>query len=93
MNLFCGAPIRPRLSLISTTCVEWTISIATIVAAVLLQFASICARIADQKKLFDARIFAQRHDRAGDQIWRTEIAAHGVECDFHRSGNLANSRP
>ncbi len=60
----------------------------TIVAAMLFQLAFDLPGIADQKKFLDARILAQSHDRAADQIGRTEIAAHGVECDFHREAGI-----
>ena len=48
-------------------------------------------RIADQKKFLEVRILAQRHDGAANHIRRTKIAAHGVECDFHRRRTLRSS--
>ena len=61
---------------------------AAVVAAVLLQFRLDLRRVADEKELVDVRILLQRHDRAADNIRRAEIAAHGIQCDFHRSGIL-----
>jgi hypothetical protein len=31
------------------------------------------------------RIFPQREDGAADYMGRAEIAAHGIQSDFHRS--------
>jgi hypothetical protein len=33
-------------------------------------------------------VFAQRHDSAANKIWWPEIAAHGVQSDFHRGANV-----
>ena len=57
---------------------------AAVVAAVFLQLGFDLRGVADEKEFVDLRIFAQRQDRAADEIRRPEIAAHGVQSDFHR---------
>ena len=59
-----------------------------IVAVVFLQFGLDLRRVADEEEFVDLRIFAQRQDCAADEIWRPEIATHGVQSDFHRGANL-----
>ena len=59
-----------------------------IVAFVLLQLGFDLRGVADEKEFVDLRIFAQCQDRAADEIWWPEIAAHGVQSDFHRGANL-----
>ena len=83
MNLFSGARQTTALSLMSTTWVACTMSIRAIVAVVFLQLAFDFRRVADEKKLVDVRIFAQRHDGAGHEIRRPKIAAHRIQCDLH----------
>src|SRR5438128_12425848 len=39
------------------------------------------------------RILSQRHNRTADNIWRAEIASHGIQRDFHRSAILRTSGP
>jgi hypothetical protein len=65
---------------------------ASVVALVFLELGLDLRRVADEEKLFDLRVIAQRHDCAPDKIWWPEIAAHGVESDFHRGGSLRVSR-
>ena len=59
-----------------------------IVAALFLQFGLDLARVADEEEFVDLPIFAQRQDCAADEVWRPEIATHGVQSDFHRGANL-----
>src|SRR5438445_3915032 len=54
-----------------------------VVAFVFLELGFDLLRIANQKKLFDVRILAQRHDCSGDKIRRPEIAAHRIQGDLH----------
>ncbi len=63
-----------------------------IIAAELFQFALDLRGIAHEEELVDARVFPQGHDRAAHEIGRPEIAAHGIECDFHWCGSLRVSR-
>jgi hypothetical protein len=57
----------------------------------LLEFRLDLGGIADEKQLPDVRILLQRQDGSAHNIGRAEIATHGVESDFHRSGILRGS--
>jgi len=60
-------------------------------AIVASKFFELCfdpPRVADKIKLRDVRVIAQRHDRSTDDVTWAEIAAHGIQCDFHRTVNL-----
>ena len=61
---------------------------AAVVAIVFLQLGFDLRRVADEEKLVDLRILAQRQDCAADEVRRPEIATHGVQSDFHRVANL-----
>ena len=61
---------------------------SAVVAFVLLQLGFDLRGVADEEEFVDLRIFAQRHDCAADEVRRPEIAAHGVQSDFHRGANL-----
>ena len=67
---------------------ECTISTRRSLHLCFFSSASICGGVADEKEFVDVRIFAQRHDRAADEIRWPEIAAHGIQSDFHRGANL-----
>src|SRR5438105_10012451 len=54
-----------------------------VVAILFLQLGLDLRCVADEKKLADVRIFAQRHHRAGYKVGRTEIAAHRIQGDLH----------
>ena len=62
-------------------------------AIVLFEFRFDLRSIADKKQLRDMGILVQRHNGSADDIWRAEIAAHGIESDFHRSGILRRLDP
>jgi hypothetical protein len=59
-----------------------------VVAIVFLQLALDLRGVANEEKLIDLGILAQRLDCAADQIWWPEIATHGVQSDSHRVANL-----
>src|SRR5438105_4545136 len=64
---------------------------AAIVTVELLQLFLDLGRISHEIKFLDVAVFLQGHDRAADNIRRPKIAAHGIQCDFHRSGILRPS--
>src|ERR1700736_3936927 len=41
--------------------------------------------VANEEKFFDVRVLAQRHHRTGHKVGRTEIAAHSIQGDLHRT--------
>jgi hypothetical protein len=55
---------------------------------IFLQLGLDLGRIANEEEFVDLRILPQSEDRAADEIRRPEVAAHGVESDFHREANL-----
>jgi hypothetical protein len=59
---------------------------------VLFEFGLDLGSVADKEKLIDARVFPQREHGSAHDMRRTEIAAHGIESDFHRSRILRTSR-
>src|SRR5207302_565985 len=56
---------------------------SAVVALVFLELCFDLLRVANEEKLFDVRILAQRHDCSGDKIRRPEIAAHRIQGDLH----------
>jgi hypothetical protein len=62
-----------------------------VVAAVLFEFGFDLGRVAHEVKLIDARVFPQREHGSAHNVRRAEIAAHGIESDFHRSTILRTS--
>jgi hypothetical protein len=64
---------------------------ATVVALVLLEFRLNLGRVAYEKQFPDVGILFERHDGSADDIGRPEIAAHGIQSDFHGSVILRRS--